>query len=764
MRIDRYIFREILTPALIALAALTAVLVGRQISSLLELIVRWSPTAAELWKLVRALIPPALTFTIPTAVLIGVLTGFGRMSSDSESVAFRAAGLSTAAIIRPVLVLGVLAWIFNLTLTIWVAPSAIVRLEALTREVAARQLALELQPRVFNEDLDGRVLFVDDVSPDGRDWRGVLLADLSNPERTEIIVAESSRLLGGGAGGRYEITLRNGSRHVVSRLSENRYAYSRFASHSIPLPAAAPASPGPGDGNPVSLPTEGLWRRVRDGSATYEQRVEFHRRLALPFACLAFALIGFPLGLSTHRGGRSMGLVISAVLMLAYYMLFIGGTRIAGNAQVSPFIGTWGANLAFAALGIVLLYRAEKEGQNRVLDFILDRGDALRKRMAPAIRFSKKLARWTFPVAPHATWFRTLDIYVLKAFWFFFGLILAVFISLFVVVTLFELLSDIVRNDVGAGVVASYFFYLLPQIFYWVCPVAVLVAVLVSLGTLTKTNQTLAVKAGAVSLYRMSVPLLLMAGLLSAGNYALQDFLLPSTNRQQDSYRNTIKGRAEQSYRDPLRKWMEGSDDRIYYYSYFDPDLNVFDNLAVFSFDRATFSLREWTFAERAAWNGRAWVLDNGWKRSVTPQGEDTYEPFDSRTYTEMRDGPDYFNKEVRLASQMTYPELRRHIEDLGQSGFDVRSLTVDLYRKLSWPLATFIMAMIAVPFSFMTGRRGAFYGIGISIAIGISYWGAFEIFAKLGGISQLSPMIAAWFPNLIFGFSGFWMLLKVRT
>jgi lipopolysaccharide export LptBFGC system permease protein LptF len=157
-------------------------------------------------------------------------------------------------------------------------------------------------------------------------------------------------------------------------------------------------------------------------------------------------------------------------------------------------------------------------------------------------------------------------------------------------------------------------------------------------------------------------------------------------------------------------------------------------------------------------------MFENGWRRSVSIAGEDSYHPFETLAYAEMRDGPDYFKKEVRVASQMTYPELRSYIEDLGSSGFDVSGLTVDLYRKLSFPLVTVIMAMIAIPFSFTTGRRGAFYGIGISIVIGITYWGAFEVFDKLGGISQLSPMIAAWFPNLIFGFSGFWMLLKVRT
>ena len=94
----------------------------------------------------------------------------------------------------------------------------------------------------------------------------------------------------------------------------------------------------------------------------------------------------------------------------------------------------------------------------------------------------------------------------------------------------------------------------------------------------------------------------------------------------------------------------------------------------------------------------------------------------------------------------------------------DVSALTVDLYRKLSFPLVSFIMALIGIPFSFKTGRKGAFYGIGFCLAVGILYWLTFELFGKLGGINQLPPFVAAWFPNLIFGAGGFWLMLRVKT
>src|SRR5689334_1890994 len=120
--LDRYIFRETLTPALIGLSALTFVFFSQQLGTLLEIFIRQSATLREIGELCMAIIPNVLTFTIPMAVLVGILTGFGRMSSDSEATAFRAAGISMNRLLLPVMTLASVAWAINLFLTLWVAP------------------------------------------------------------------------------------------------------------------------------------------------------------------------------------------------------------------------------------------------------------------------------------------------------------------------------------------------------------------------------------------------------------------------------------------------------------------------------------------------------------------------------------------------------------------------------------------------------------------------------------------------------------------
>jgi LPS export ABC transporter permease LptG/LPS export ABC transporter permease LptF len=766
MRIlDRYIFKEILFPSLIALVALTFIAFlafSREIGWLLELIVRQSATVWDIWAISAAYIPNVLTFTIPMAVLVGILTGFGRMSSDSEAIAFRASGISMIRLLAPVLALGLLAFTANLAMSVWIAPQNAARLRDVGYEFMARQVSLEVKPKIFNESLKDFVLYVQDAAHEGFNWSGILLADMHDPDEVRVTFARAGTVSKDEQHRTFTLTLTDGSTHVVSPRLPNRYSPSTFdtTTLSVPMPEAPPKQ------NRLlmsEMPTSALWDAVKAGTATYEERVEFHKRFALPFACLVFTLAGLPLGVSTTRGSKSMGLILSLILMLLYYLSFVGGSRIAGNAQFSPVLGAWLPNLAFAVLGIVLIARSNREYENPFLArlaVMVQWFSGKRTEVRPA----RKLVReWTYPLTHHRKFFRLLDIYILRGFWFFFTLVLTVFVSLFVLVTLFELLPDIVKNNIETGVVVSYFVYLLPQILYYVVPLTVLLAILIALGTLTKTNEILAVKAGAVSLYRTAMPLLIMSLLLSGGIYFLQDFMLPYANQRQDEYHDIIKGRAPQTYRDPQRKWMAGSGERIYHYNYFDPDQNIFGGISIFAFKPGTFELTDWIFASRATWDGSIWKFEDGWKRRIKTDGSDDYQPFAVTVIAEL-DSPDYFKKEVRTAAQMSYPELKRYVSNLKQSGFDVSGMMVDLYRKLSFPMVSFIMAIIGIPFSFTTGRKGAFYGIGLSIAVGIFYWSAFALFDKLGGINRLSPFVAAWFPNLIFGFGGIWMMLRVKT
>jgi lipopolysaccharide export LptBFGC system permease protein LptF len=229
--LDRYVFKEILFPAVIALAALTFVAFlafSREIGWLLELIVRQSATMSEIWAISIAILPNVLTFTIPMAVLVGILTGFGRMSSDNEAIAFRASGVSMVRLLAPVLLLGTLAWAANLGITLWIAPQTAARLRDLRYELIAKQVSLEVKPRVFNESLTNFVLYVQNIAREGFHWEGILLANMSQPDQAHVTFARSGTLIKDDEHHTFVLTLTKGSTHVVSPKAPALYSYDTF--------------------------------------------------------------------------------------------------------------------------------------------------------------------------------------------------------------------------------------------------------------------------------------------------------------------------------------------------------------------------------------------------------------------------------------------------------------------------------------------------------------------------------------------------------
>ncbi len=211
-----------------------------------------------------------------------------------------------------------------------------------------------------------------------------------------------------------------------------------------------------------------------------------------------------------------------------------------------------------------------------------------------------------------------------------------------------------------------------------------------------------------------------------------------------------------------------GEPSRIFYYQAFAQDQNVFANLTVFEFQPDTFVLKRRIFAQSARWDDKlnGWVFENGWQRTFLGNTMDSsvYQPFQVSTFPEIHEQPGYFNKEFLQSQEMSYGELVNYIRDLQQSGISTVELSVELGRKLAYPLITLVMAVLAVPFALTMGRRGGLTGVAGGIGLAIAYWVVQILFVNLGNISSLPPLLAAWSPDLLFGLTGGYLLLRTPT
>jgi LPS export ABC transporter permease LptF/LPS export ABC transporter permease LptG len=768
MRIlTRYILKETFSHSLLGLLVFTFVIFIRQLGNLLELVVRHNVPMNDTATLFLLPIPSILMMTIPLAVMVGTLIGLSRMAADGEVVAARATGIGVSAFIRPVMILALTGWAVTLWMALVIAPQAARKMDRMETGLKASQVPYEIQPRVFIEQFPNRLLYLEDVTGSRSTWRGVFIADMTQHNEVKVTLAESGVLVNEPARSRFVLHLEHGTTHDYDSEQPNQYSIASFTNTEIPI-LVDQGGAGSERSTPPYLSLKQLWHNVRQPSSEHQPAlVELNYRLALPVAAIVLALVGIPLGISTRKGGKSLGVMLSLLLFFVYYILMAFGLNFAKQGRVSPYVGLWLANVLFAVAGVVMLSNLSRVGRRMM--FLQDAVDDLVKHWQNwrARRSRNKPPNpLPAPAKVGGRFLQILDIYVMRGWLFYFVLLLVTFTGVYVIFDFFQVLGDIVRNQISIRVVVDYYRYLLPNVIYLMLPLAILVATLVNFGLLTKTNQAIAVKSAGVSLYRLSVPVLVVAGLLSLGMFLFADGVLPETNQRQNGLRNQIKGKPAQTFYRPDHQWIFGSSSRIYNYTFFDPDQNVFANISVFEFDRATFRMARRIHAARAVWEPsiNGWILENGWSRDFDGDLVTAYNEFSVQTFKELTEEPGYFKKEVKPSEQMSVLELRRYIADLRQSGFDVVRLSVQFYRKFSYPLIAFVITLIAIPFSFTMGGKGALTGIALSIGIAIIYWSTSSLFEAMGNLSQLPPAMAAWSPDILFGLAGSYLLLRMKT
>ena len=770
--IDRYIVREIFRHAFLGLIVFTFVLFVPQLVRLMELLVRHSGSGSQIAKLFLYIFPGVLIFTIPMAVLVGVLLGLGRMSSDSEIIALTALGVSRQRMLVPVGVLALTGAIATGTLTLWLGPSAFRALRTIEGDLLASQASFQVQPRVFDERFPKMVLYVNDISASGTQWHGVFLAEVGEETGSQLTLAENAIVIAEPRQGKLELHLQGGTTHEVSRGDPDHYSLTDFGQSDLPIEVSGLV---PTQQRALSNPERPTTQLYADKSDKWrEARVEFHRRLAFPFACLVFALVAVPLGSEPRRGGRAAGTLLSVLLLGLYYSLFITGTGLAREGKLGPAMGMWLANLALTALALVLLPRMEQlQGDSRWFGRFgrLETWKRLlRRRTTQVRRKAAEVTRATNgererPRNADVSFPRLMDLYLLRRLVSYFGLLMLTFIGLFEVFTFFELLDDIARHSVPFLIVVKYFWYLTPYLLYQLAPLGALVAVLMTLGVMSKNNEIVACKASGISLYRLALPLLLAGLTLAAAMIIFDDTYLPYANQRQDALRNQIKGKPAQTYTRPQR-WIFGEKGKIYNYDLFEPDKNLFAGLTVVELEPGTFHVKRRVFASRATWSEaqNRWLLESGWVRDFQDGSVENYQKFAATALPELSEPPSYFNREVLQAFQLSFRQLGNYIQDLRNAGFDVSTLTVQWYVKIAFPLIAPVSMLLAIPYALRVGARGAISGVAVGLALGIAYWSLARLLQAMGGVGQMPPPFAAFAPDLMFYFLGMYFFFKMPT
>jgi LPS export ABC transporter permease LptG/LPS export ABC transporter permease LptF len=762
--LDRYVWAELLAPFGMGLAVFTFFLFIDRVYQLTDLVITKGVAFHLVLGLLGYMLPAFLAVTLPMALLVAVLLAGGRLAGDLEITALKACGVSPLRLFRPFLVAGLAVTLATAGLTLAVTPWASGGFQRQLFRILQTRATTGIQERTFSASFGQFTVYVQEVSPSQVALKGLLVADERDPTVSRVIVAREGRLLTDEAQKRIVLRFLDGQIAEADVGDARRSRYTAFSIYDMSLPLESPFNPGRLDKPERDLGLRELLRQARslqaEGQIATPYWVELHKRFALPVAVLVFTVVGFPLGIRMQGGGRAAALAVSLAIVVGYYLVFTFLEGLANRGRLPPAVALWLPNAVFGAAGAVLLLGAARErraawaaGWWWRLQAHLPRRDAGRR--AGAAR-----PPWR---APRASTY-IIDRYLLREYATYLGLGLAVGAVLFVVVDLLQTLDRFLRNKPPLLYILQHFALRLPGALYEGLPLVVLMATVFLFGALTRQRELDAFKAAGISLYRLSLPILALAGVLSVGAVAFQETLLPAINARADEVdRVKIKGALPRHLQKRSQIWYRTSDTRFLRLELLDPVAQVLDGLLVLEVD-GSFRLTSRLDARQARWTGRGWVLTDAVQREYGPDHRVTSAALPAGA-VDMPEHIDDLTQVQRPPETMSFLELRAYIARLQESGHRITKYVVELYGKLSFPLVHVVMALVGIPFALVSPRSGGrTVAIAVAVAISVGYWVVHYIALAFAKADLLPPLLAAWTANVVFAGLGTALLLRART
>ncbi len=777
---DRYILKEIFPPFFVGLLVYTFVLLMNQILLLSQMFIDRGVELKTVLSLLVHLLPSVLAFTVPMSVLMGILGGLSRMSSDTEITAFKTLGISNKRLLRPVLLFSFCGWLLTSFLTLYSAPRSNYKfIQTLANSVLAK-VQFTLSPREFIESIPYTMIYIQDIDRD-KTWKNIFVHRAEPGRDSRVAFAETGRFNMFAEERRATLELFNGAIHSYHAAEPEKYSVTEFDHREFELEvgnffasistskrvrekdirelwidsALIQAEIDQMQQTPGEKPMLSL--KHRDLRA---HSIEIHKKFALPMACFIFAFLGVALGATTRKGGRTSGFTISIVIIIFYYVLITAGENQAMDGRLMPWLGMWGANIILSVIGLYIFLVSHKESS--LFPSLPFRGIFRRqsqREVSPKPKSpSRRLPRFYI-------WFpNILDRYIIRKYLAIFVLGFFSMLSIFVIITFFDSIDTVYEHNKSLAMFLEYLWYRIPEFVHYVLPVTAMVSTLLCLGLLTKSNEVTAMKACGISLYRVVLPVAVLAAAVSFSSFYLQENVLPSTNRKAEDLWNKIEDKPPRSYIQTNRRWVMGRGrDRIYHYRYFDPLTEGFSQLSIYDLDLSEWTFKRRIYAEKGFLEGQELSLVNCWYRDFEGNLPRSFVRREHMGF-KLAEDKSYFLREWREPSQMRYAELRQYIQAIDLRGFDTVRFQVDLHYKISFPLVSLVMVFLGIPFAFSMGKRGTLFGIGLSVGIAVVYWVAVGVFRELGYANFLSPFLAAWGPNLIFGLVGLYLLFTLRT
>ena len=363
--VDRYILRELLVPFVLGIAIFTSILLIVRILKLVELVVNRGVPLLQILKLFSYILPAFLEVTVPMALLLAILVAFGRLSSDSEIIALRATGVSLYRLMAPVGVFACVVSVLTFGLSAHARPWGNSLLRSGLYEMVKARVSAGIKSKVFNDEFAGLVIYVARIEPPGNNLYDILISDTRDPKLQNTVYARFGTVVSRQDSDTLTLRLADGGIYSAAAKIDG-YQDTRFTTYDITLNlnvALEELRSKPKEASEMTIAElrQAMAEREERGEPGWAERVELHRKLSIPFACLVFAALGVPLGIQPSRAVHSRGFSVSLVLIFSYYLLMTLGQNLGERGALPVSVAVWLPNVALSIVAIGLLSRAARD-------------------------------------------------------------------------------------------------------------------------------------------------------------------------------------------------------------------------------------------------------------------------------------------------------------------------------------------------------------------------------------------------------------------
>lgn len=741
-RISKYIIHSILPYFFTSWLLLTVVLFVQQASRQAEIFFGVKIPAYLAWQLILALLPNVIAFTSPMACLVAVIIGLSRLRSDSELTAMRSSGIGNWQIFYPLFGLGLMLTLLAFFVNLFGVPFAAQIVRKTTVQAALARLESPIDLRQFNTDIPNNVIYVNNGDIEKGVWQNLFIFSEDKNKQIRIITSEEGRL--NFTGDKSELSLNKANifsiedgvnkSPVIENLETINFAIPSKRSELIKKLTDSAIMP-----EEMGLFELRQYANELEGKNKIEAELQFYRRITLSITPLIFAFLGTGLSLKFNRSGRSFSTILAFAVLIAYYLLSLGGEQLARTGKLTIWVASLLPLFLTTFLGL-FFFRSKISTINfPKLNWSFNQIERIKE---------NQTTFWNFGL---------LDFDIFRNLVKYYFLTLSFFAVIYQIFTIFELWKYTANLPDGFNLLGSYLFFLMPFLYSQISASCVMLSILITYTLKSRANEIVTWTSAGQSIYRLLVPCIVFCLLVGAANFFIQEKIMPESNKKQDRFRSQIRSSGALSIEKEAQTWSI-ENNKIFRVVRTN---NEISNFQMFEFtDNKLSNLKQIIFSNQAFWKNNTLSF---YKQVRQIKFENNQFTVLNSQNVDIETETDPLQKITGLTSHLDSEQLKQMLNE-SASEIEKRKVTVELERRNTIFFLPMLVMLLTIPFALTLNRRGKVVSVGFAVGLWLIYLGSVNMFENFGFNGSLHPQVSAWSPIFLFGLFGSYLLTKLKS